>query len=222
MWNARQTTPRDEKAWDQIDVYCDSDWAAFARTRRSTSGIMLKVGGNTLDTWSKTQATVALSSGEAEFVALHQGALAARSFLNEIFDKDFKLVLHTDSTAARAMALRSGPGRAKHVDLKMMFIQELVKKEIVEVRKIGTLNNPADLLTKAVDQATLERLLRSTGVSRFDAPEIAEVTKYVKKSVVHVKQHLSAFMAASIQRMRRALKMTTSRRTSSKVGRRRR
>ena len=156
---------KDEKAWDQIDVYCDSDWAACARTRRSTSGIMLKVGGNTLGTWSKTQATVALSSGEAEFVALHQGVLeglAARSLLNEIFDKDFKLVLHTDSTAARAMALRSGPGRVKHVDLKMMFIQELVKKKIVDVRKIGTLNNPADLLTKAVDQVILERLLRST------------------------------------------------------------
>ena len=53
--------------------------------------------------------------------------------------------------------MRSGPGRVKHVDLKMIFIQELVKKKIVDVRKIGTLNNPADLLTKAVDQTTLER-----------------------------------------------------------------
>ena len=35
-------------------------------------------------------------------------------------------------------------------------------------------------------------------MSRLDAPEVAEVTKHVKKSVVHVKQHLSAFMAASI------------------------
>ena len=66
------------------------------------------------------------------------------------------------------------------------------------MRKIGTLNNPADLLTKAVDQATLERLLRSTGVSRLGAPEIAEATTSVKKSVVHVKRHLSEFMAASI------------------------
>ena len=83
---------KDEKAWDQIDVYCDSDWAACTRTRRSASGITLKVGGNTLGTWSKMQATLALSNGEAEFVALHQGVLeglAATSLLNEIFDKDF-------------------------------------------------------------------------------------------------------------------------------------
>ena len=162
---------------------------------------MLKIGGNTLGTWSKTQATVALSSGEAEFVALHQGVLeglAARSLLSEVFDRDFKLVLHTDSTAARAMALRSGPGRVKHVDLKMMFIQELVKAKVVEVRKIGTWNNPAYVLTKAVDQTTLERLLWSTGVSRLDTPDIAEVTTMVKKSVVHVKKHLSAFVAASV------------------------
>ena len=107
-------------------------------------------------------------------------------------------MLHTDSTAARAMALRSGPGRVKHIDLKMMFTQELVKKKIVDVREIGPLSNPADLLTKASDQTTLERLLWSSAVSRLDAPEIAEVTKFVKKSVVHVKQHLRAFMAASI------------------------
>ena len=94
---------KDEKAWDQIDVYCDSDWASCPRVRRRTSGIVLKVGGNALGTWSKTQATAVLSSGEAEFVALHQGVLeglAARSLVSEVFDRDFKLVLHTDSTVA--------------------------------------------------------------------------------------------------------------------------
>ncbi len=34
---------KDETAWDQIDVYCGSDWASCPRTRRSTSGIVLKV-----------------------------------------------------------------------------------------------------------------------------------------------------------------------------------
>ena len=60
------------------------------------------------------------------------------------------------------------------------------------------MHNPADLLTKAVDQATLDRLLWSTGVSRLDAPEIAEVTTAGKKNMVHVKRHLSAFIVASV------------------------
>ncbi len=132
---------------------------------------------------------------------MHQGvleALAARSLLSEVLGEEFKIVVHPDSTAARAMALRSGPGRVKHVELKMMFIQELVKAKIVEVRKIGTLHDPADLLAKPVDQTTLERLLWSTGVSRLDAPEVAEVSKAVKKNMVHVKRHLSAFIVASV------------------------
>ncbi len=80
---------------------------------------MLKFSNNTLDTWSKTQATVALRGGEAEFVAMRHGVvepLAARSFLSEVFGKQFKIVVHTDSSATRAMALRMGPGRVKHMD----------------------------------------------------------------------------------------------------------
>ena len=48
---------------DKMEVFCDSDWAAGSKTSGSTSGIVLKVDGNTLGTWSKTQ-----SSGEAEQV----------------------------------------------------------------------------------------------------------------------------------------------------------
>ena len=193
---------KDSRAWDVIDVFCDSDWAACIKTRRSTSGIVLKVGGNTLGTWSKTQATVALSSGEAEFVALHQGlleGLAMRSLMKELFGRDFKIILHTDSTAARAMAMRSGPGKVKHIDLKMMFIQELIAKKLVEVRKINTLVNCADLLTKAVDETTLTRLLWDVGVSKLDSSEVAAVTKHrEKRMTAHVKRHISAFVAAAV------------------------
>ena len=95
----------------------------------------------------------------------------ARSLLNEIFDKEFTLVLRNDSTAARAMALTSGPGCMRQIDLKMTFMQDFVKKKIVDVQKIGTLNH--------------------------DPPEIAEITKYVKVSVVHVQKHLSALLVVA-------------------------
>ncbi len=193
---------KDSKAWDQIDVFCDSVWAACIKTRRSTSGIVLKVGGNTLGTWSKTQATVALGSGEAEFVALHQGlleGLAMRLLMKELLGRDFKIILDTDSTVARAMAMRSGPGKVKHIDLKMMFIQELIAKKFVEVKKIGTLANCADLLTKAVDESTLTRLLWDVGVSKFDSSEVAALVKHSeKRTTPHVRRHLSAFVAVAM------------------------
>jgi len=173
---------KDVNEWKQIEMFCDSDWASCPRTRRSTSGLVAKVGANVIATWSKTQATVAFSSGEAEFVAIHQGcleAMAIRSLVYDMTGRMLKIVIHTDSTAARAMTMRQGPGRVKHIDLKLLFAQELVMKRIMEVRKIGTLDNPADTLTKAVDQTTLTNLLRKIGVKECDdySSEIGAVNK---------------------------------------------
>ena len=50
--------------------YTDSDWAGCRETRKSTSGGAIAVGSGTLKTWSSTQRTIALSSGEAEYYAL--------------------------------------------------------------------------------------------------------------------------------------------------------
>ena len=52
---------------DKVLVYVDSDWAGCKVTRKSTSGGAVTWGGGLLKSWSTTQGTVALSSGEAEF-----------------------------------------------------------------------------------------------------------------------------------------------------------
>ena len=81
----------------------------------------------------------------------------------------------------------------------MLFIQELIAKKFVEVKKIGTLVNCADLLTKAVDEATLTRLLWDVGISKLEGVEVAALTKrYDKRATAHVKRHLSAFVAAAM------------------------
>ena len=52
---------------DHVDVYTDTDWAGGLRTRKSTSGSCAILGAHPIKTWSSTQSSVALSSGEAEF-----------------------------------------------------------------------------------------------------------------------------------------------------------
>ena len=54
----------------EIVVESDSDHAGCTKTRKSTSGGVIRWGGYVLKWWSKTQATIALSSGEAELAAL--------------------------------------------------------------------------------------------------------------------------------------------------------
>ena len=53
-----------------IDVYSDTDWSGCLRTRKSTSGGCIMLGKHCIRTWSSTQPSVTLSSGEAEFYGL--------------------------------------------------------------------------------------------------------------------------------------------------------
>ena len=53
-----------------IVTYVDSDWAGCSTTRKSTSGVVLQILGATIFTCSRTQGTIALSSGEAELYAI--------------------------------------------------------------------------------------------------------------------------------------------------------
>ena len=53
-----------------IEVYSDTDWSGCPRTRRSTSGGCVMIGRHVIRTWSSTQPSVTLSSGEAEFYGL--------------------------------------------------------------------------------------------------------------------------------------------------------
>ena len=54
---------------EKVVGYSDSDWAGCRRTARSTSGGMLMIGQHLVKSWSSTQKSIALSSGEAELIA---------------------------------------------------------------------------------------------------------------------------------------------------------
>lgn len=103
----------------------DSDWAGDEKTRKSTSGGLVLHGGHVISHWCKAQATVALSSGEAELNALVKGmaeAIGVFELLGEL-SIPAELELVTDSSAARGIVLRHGLGRLKHLTTKQLWIQ---------------------------------------------------------------------------------------------------
>ena len=124
-----------------INIYVDSDWAGCHDTRRSTSGVSLFVLGANILSHSRTQATVALSSGEAELYAIGSGtadALFVRSLVEEskIFQKA-NLCIFTDSNVGKSIASRFGASRkTKHVELRYLYVQELVASGMVRVKKV--------------------------------------------------------------------------------------
>ena len=69
-----------------IDAHVDSDWAGDTISRKSTTGAIIKVGGDAVKTYSRNQKTIALSSGEAELYAIVSGiaeAIGVQSFCAE-------------------------------------------------------------------------------------------------------------------------------------------
>ena len=93
----------------------DSDRAGDPDSRKSTSGVSLFVLGANITAHSRTQQSVALSSGEAELYAIGGGvadSLFVRSLVTEsrLFQKD-NICVFTDSTAGKSMAGRFGTSK---------------------------------------------------------------------------------------------------------------
>ena len=63
QWFIWQSTPKGGT------TYTGADWAGCRETRKSITGGVIKMGEHTIESWSKTQALIALSSGEFEFYA---------------------------------------------------------------------------------------------------------------------------------------------------------
>jgi len=106
-----------------IEVYVDSDWAKGA-DRKSTSGGVVVFGGVAVKHWSRTQASRALSVGEAEYYALVTGCAEGIGLQSVLMDLGVKaeVKVWTDSSTARAVASRRGLGKLRHVELKFLWV----------------------------------------------------------------------------------------------------
>ena len=149
-----------------VDAYTDSDWAGCLRTRRSTSGGLLMLGTHVLRTWSVTQAVVATSSGEAELYSMAEGASRGLGFRTALCEMGMqaRLVVLTDSSAAKAFASTRGLGRIRHLEVKDLWLQGLVKDGRVNLEKVQGDRNPADVLTKYHDKVALRKTLQLAGI----------------------------------------------------------
>ena len=139
----------DQEVPDKIDVFSDSDWAGCSKTRKSTSGGCIMFGTHLLHHWSSTQATIALSSAEAELNAIVKACSEGLGFQNVLceFNLEVPIQIGTDSSAAKGIACRRGAGKVKHLETRQLWVQDLVYNTRVQIEKIPRTINPADLFT---------------------------------------------------------------------------
>ena len=149
-----------EQRNEKLDGFADSDWAGERPSMKSTSGGALKWCGSTLKSWSSTQTTIALSSAEAELYAMSKCAQQTASLISIARDFGIELsaVVHSDAIAALGNAYRRGlGGKTRHVKVQYLWIQDAVENKELEIGKVGTLENPADMLTKFLANDALSK-----------------------------------------------------------------
>ena len=112
--------------------------------------------------WSRAQGPIALSSMEAEYYALIttcQEARALQSLLQEVLGRRIPIILRTDSDAARLAVEKRGSLHCKHMELRHLFLKELQSTGIVQLVRVTSKKNSADLLTKILNQARITEIL---------------------------------------------------------------
>lgn len=149
---------RYNKVDDELLAYVDADWGACPNTRKSYSGVIVKLSGGPISWESHKQSTVALSSVEAEYMAVTQASkeiLFISSIVRELGmralygENGFQLMC--DNQGAMSLARNNGYSpRSKHIDIRYHFIRNLVQDKLIKLEYIKSEFNEADILTKGL------------------------------------------------------------------------
>jgi len=137
--------------------YTDSDWAGDSLTRRSTSGYCFYIGQGTISWSCKKQPTVALSSTEAEYRGLMNSTCESiwiRKFLKDVGIHIPQACIFSDNMSA--IKLAHNPvfhARTKHIEIHYHFVREKVQEGCVDIKYCPTIEQIADIFTKALGKA---------------------------------------------------------------------
>jgi hypothetical protein len=146
-----------------MEGYSDSDWAGDVDTRRSTTAYVFMIAGGAMSWSSRLQATVALSSTEAEYMSLcaaAQEAIYLRQLLADLgYEQREPTVIYDDNQGCVALAQSDRINkRTKHIDVRYHFVRERVESRELKIKYVPTEHQLADMLTKALERVKMEKL----------------------------------------------------------------
>ncbi len=149
--------------------FMDSDWAN-SEDRKSTAGYLFKVGDAPISWQSKKQQTVALSSTEAEYMAMKETAKEiiwlCRLFRDLGHPQIGPTMLYEDNTGAEELAYNPvHHSRTKHIDVAYHFIREKVQSGEIEIMHVSTHQQAADILIKGMDREKWVQQIRLSGLT---------------------------------------------------------
>ncbi|GKA46636.1 retrovirus-related pol polyprotein from transposon TNT 1-94 [Tanacetum coccineum] len=150
-----------------LTAYADADHAGCQDSRRSTSGSAQFLGDRLVSWSSKKQRSTAISTTEAEYIAMSGCCAQILWMRSQLKDYEFlftKIPLYCDNKSAIALSYNNVQhSRSKHIDIRHHFIREQVENR-VELYFVETNYQLADILTKALPRERFEFLLPRLGM----------------------------------------------------------
>ena len=129
--------------------------------------------GERLVTWQcKKQTTVSISTAEAEYVAASACCAQVLWIQNQMLDYGLnflKTPILIDNTAAYFTIKNPVQhSKTKHIEIRHHFIRDCSEKGLIEMQRVDTSDNLADLFTKPLDRTRFNFLLRALGMITSD------------------------------------------------------
>ena len=126
-------------------------------------------GKNTLLTYCRGQAVIALASGEAEYYGLVSIASELLGMASTCLDYGMKVGIeaHLDATTGIAIGSRRGLGKVKHISTVFLWVQDLVTEGKLQLSKKHTSEMLADFLTKPTAGTVITSCLNGLGRVSF-------------------------------------------------------
>ncbi|CAB3978840.1 Hypothetical predicted protein [Paramuricea clavata] len=142
----------------------DADWSGDLNDGKSTTGYYFKFEGNGgAISWEvKKQATVALSTAEAEYQAMAAAAQEAIYLRALLKDFGFPMEKATDIGEDNQSCIKMCHNpvmhkRSKHIDTKLHFIRERVENKEIKILYVPNEEMTADILTKSLPRVKVEK-----------------------------------------------------------------
>jgi len=135
--------------------YVDADMAEDVDSRKSTSRYLITFAGGVVSF--------------VEYIAITEGCkevLWMKKFLQELGQNQESYVLYCDSQSAIHLSKNSTyHSRSKHIDVRYHWIRDVLENKLLQIEKIHTNDNEADMMTKALPKEKIEFYKQAAGLT---------------------------------------------------------
>nr|GEV01879.1 copia-type Pol polyprotein [Tanacetum cinerariifolium] len=166
-----------------LTAFADADHAGCQDTRRSTSD-SLQFLGERLISWSlKRQKSAAISSTEAEYIALSRCCAKILWMRSQFTDYGLgfnKIPMYCDNKSAIALCCNNvQQSRSKHINIRYHFIEEQVENGVIKLYFVNMEYQLADPFTKALGRDRIEFLINKLGMRSFMPETLKQLTEEI-------------------------------------------